>query len=144
MIYALLSKIVASRIYAILWAKSLRMPGLGGGGGGQPNSGNAWILGASGPGTPPLFAHDQLDLYQMDRRRLDLVKVKLVPVAHLTLVTILGYVQQVDNESKTQQITFICKTNCTQLQIIMIKDLISELSVFGIHFIFYILHWLNS
>ena len=32
MIYALLSKIVASRIYAILWAKSLRMPGLGGGG----------------------------------------------------------------------------------------------------------------
>ena len=33
MIYALLSKIVASRIYAILWAKSLRMPGLGGGGG---------------------------------------------------------------------------------------------------------------
>ena len=80
----------------------------------------------------------------MDRRRLDLVKVKLVPVAHLTLVTILGYVQQVDNESKTQQVTFICKTNCTQLQIIMIKDLISELSVFGIHFIFYILHWLNS
>ena len=31
MIYTLLSKIVASRIYAILWAKSLRMPGLGGG-----------------------------------------------------------------------------------------------------------------
>ena len=54
MIYALLSKIVASRIYAILWAKSLRMPGLGGGGGGQPNLGNACILGASGPGTPPL------------------------------------------------------------------------------------------
>ena len=42
----------------------------------------------------------------MDRRRLDLVKVKLVPVAHLTLVTILGYVQQVDNESKTQQVTY--------------------------------------
>ena len=80
----------------------------------------------------------------MDRRRLDLVKVKLVPVAHLTLVTILGYVQQVDNESKTQQVTFICKKNCTQLQIIMIKDWISEFSVFGIHFIFYILHWLNS
>ena len=54
MIYALLSKIVASRIYAILWAKSLRMPGLGGGGGGQPNLGNACILGASGPVTPPL------------------------------------------------------------------------------------------
>ena len=53
MIYALLSKIVASRIYAILWAKSLRMPGLGGGG--QPNLGNACILGASVPGTPPLL-----------------------------------------------------------------------------------------
>ena len=55
MIYALLSKIVASRIYAILWAKSLRMPGLGGGGGGggQPNLGNACILGASGPAIPP-------------------------------------------------------------------------------------------
>ena len=53
MIYALLSKIVASRIYAILWAKSLRMPGLGDGGG-QPNLGNAWILGVSVPGTPPL------------------------------------------------------------------------------------------
>ena len=52
MIYALLSKIVASRIYAILWAKSLRMPGLGGGGG-QPNLGNACILGLSGPVTPP-------------------------------------------------------------------------------------------
>ena len=53
MIYALLSKIVASRIYAILWAKSLRMPGLGGGGVGQPNLGNACILGSSGPATPP-------------------------------------------------------------------------------------------
>ena len=31
---ALLAKNVARRIYAILWAKSLRMPGLGGGGGG--------------------------------------------------------------------------------------------------------------
>ena len=56
MIYALLSKIVASRIYAILWAKSLRMPGLGGGGGGgQPNLGNACILGTFGPVTHPLL-----------------------------------------------------------------------------------------
>ena len=61
MIYALLSKIVASRIYAILWAKSLRMPGLGGGGGGQPNLGNACILGLSGPATPPLVNFRLLD-----------------------------------------------------------------------------------
>ena len=63
MIYALLSKIVASHIYAILWAKSLRMPGLGGrggGGGGQPNLGNACILGVSGPVTPPLTLKDFL------------------------------------------------------------------------------------
>ena len=55
MIYALLSKNVASRIYAILWAKSLRMPGLGGVGvgGGQPNLGNAWILGVSVPASHP-------------------------------------------------------------------------------------------
>ena len=53
MIYTLLSKNVASRIYVILWAKSLMMPGLGGGGG-QPNFGNACILGVSGPVTPPL------------------------------------------------------------------------------------------
>ena len=54
MIYALLLKNVASRIYLILWAKSLRMPGLGGGGeGGQPNLGNACILGVSVPATPP-------------------------------------------------------------------------------------------
>ena len=30
------------------------MPGLGGGGG-QPNLGNACILGVSGPATPPLY-----------------------------------------------------------------------------------------
>ena len=54
MIYALLLKNVASRIYLILWAKSLRMPGLGAGGeGGQPNLGNACILGQNGPETPP-------------------------------------------------------------------------------------------
>ena len=44
-------KNVASRIYAILWAKSLRMSGLVGGGGGRgghPNLGNAWIFGTFG------------------------------------------------------------------------------------------------
>ena len=61
MIYALLSKIVASRIYVILWAKSLRMPGLGGGGG-QPNLGNACILGLAGPITPPLSSKKNNDL----------------------------------------------------------------------------------
>ena len=50
MIYALLSKIVTSRIYALLWAKSLRMPGLGG----QPNLRNVCILGKNGTATPPL------------------------------------------------------------------------------------------
>ena len=45
--YALLSKNVASRIYTLLWAKSLRMPG------GQPNLGNAWILGTFGQASPP-------------------------------------------------------------------------------------------
>ena len=55
MIYALLLKNIASRIYVISWAKSLRMPGLGGGvGGGQPNLGNACILGLSGQAAPPL------------------------------------------------------------------------------------------
>ena len=55
MIYALLSKNVASRIYALLLAKFAKAPGLGGGGG-QPNSGNASILGAYGTPTPPLVA----------------------------------------------------------------------------------------
>ena len=41
MIYALLLKNAASRIYLLLWAKSLRMPGLG----------NACILGKNGPET---------------------------------------------------------------------------------------------
>ena len=57
MIYALLSKIVASRIYAILWAKSLRMPGLGG-----PNLGNACILGVSVPASHPLPTSEKEDL----------------------------------------------------------------------------------
>ena len=51
LISTLLSKKnVASRIHALLWAKSLRMPGLGED---QPNLGNAWILGTSGTATPP-------------------------------------------------------------------------------------------
>ena len=37
---------------ALVCAKSLRMPGLGGGG--QPNLGNAWILGTNGPAAHPL------------------------------------------------------------------------------------------
>ena len=45
-------KDVASRIYVLVWAKSLRMPGLGGGGG-QPNLGNACILRTFGTETPP-------------------------------------------------------------------------------------------
>ena len=40
MIYALLSKNVASRIYSLSWVKLLRVPGLEGGGG-QSNLGNA-------------------------------------------------------------------------------------------------------
>ena len=51
MIYAFFFKNVASRIFAILWAKSLRMPGLGGGG--PPNLGNACILLASGMASHP-------------------------------------------------------------------------------------------
>ena len=47
------TKNVTSRIYALVWAKSLRMPGLGGGGG-QPNIGNACILGTLNPATHPL------------------------------------------------------------------------------------------
>ena len=56
MIYALLSKNVVSRIYALLLAKFAKVPGLGGevGVGGQLNSGHASILGASGPPTHPL------------------------------------------------------------------------------------------
>ena len=57
MIYALLLKIVASRIYAILWAiaQDAWIRGWGVvGGGGQPNLENACILGVSGPATPPL------------------------------------------------------------------------------------------
>ena len=50
MIYELLSKNVTSHIYALLWAKFARMPGLGGG---QPNFGNARFLGAYGPPAPP-------------------------------------------------------------------------------------------
>ena len=42
-----------SRIHALLWTIFARMPGLGGGG--QPNFGNARILGAYGPPTPPLL-----------------------------------------------------------------------------------------
>ena len=46
MIYALLSKNVTSRIYALLLAKFAKVPGLGvSGRGGQPNFGNARILG---------------------------------------------------------------------------------------------------
>ena len=56
MIYALLSKNVVSRIYALLLAKFAKVPGLGGGGGrGQPNFGNARILGAYVPPTHPLL-----------------------------------------------------------------------------------------
>ena len=51
MIYALLSKNVTSRIYALLLAKFAKVPGLGGGG--QPNFGNARILDAYGPQTHP-------------------------------------------------------------------------------------------
>ena len=51
MIYALLSKNVTSRIYALLLAKFAKVPGLGG----QPNFGNARILGAYGPATRPLM-----------------------------------------------------------------------------------------
>ena len=58
MIYARLSKNVASRIYILLWTIFARMPGLGGGG--QPNFGNARILGAYGPPTPPLFEAIQI------------------------------------------------------------------------------------
>ena len=53
MIYELLSKNVASRIYALLWAKFARMPELGGVG--QPNFGNASILGSFLAPTPPLL-----------------------------------------------------------------------------------------
>ena len=49
-----MSKNVTSRIYTLLWAKWLKMPGLGVGG--QPNLGNACILGLSGQATPPLMA----------------------------------------------------------------------------------------
>ena len=50
-IYTLLSKNVASGIYALLLAKFAKVPGLGGGG--QPNFGNARILGAFGRATHP-------------------------------------------------------------------------------------------
>ena len=50
------SKNVASRIYALIWAKSLRMSGLGGGGC-QPNLGNVWILGTYGMASSPQLVH---------------------------------------------------------------------------------------
>ena len=58
MIFALLSKNVAIRIYALLLAKFARMSGIGGGGGEgeggiQPNFGNARILGTFGALTFP-------------------------------------------------------------------------------------------
>ena len=57
MIFALLSKNVAIRIYALLLAKFARMSGIGGGGGegggSQPNFGNARILGTIWLPSPP-------------------------------------------------------------------------------------------
>ena len=50
---------------ALLWTKSLRIPVLGGGGeGGQPNLGNAWILGTSGRSTHPLEVKTKLPTLQ--------------------------------------------------------------------------------